>query len=125
VIRILRNQRGWGADYRFRVELESGGERRVIYSHARDSMLGLTEVYWSDDSNLVGLLVCNRISGPIFVNYNISRRELLPPEAFRPVLRAQILKHYADASRARDIFEWACSLEGTRAFQGLPPGPSQ
>ena len=68
----------------------------------------------------MGLLVCDMLSGPVFLSYDIDHRQLLPPLIFRQFLEGQIRQKYA-ATHEEDLIGWACSERGNAAYTALIP----
>lgn len=119
-LRVMRNLPSYAADYRFKVELSTTGGEIAIHSEPRESAVGLVEVYWSADGTQMGLLVCDMLSGPLFLSYDIARQRPLPPSTFRQFLEGQIREKYAAADEG-DLIGWACSERGNAAYAALIP----
>jgi hypothetical protein len=117
-IRVVRNLRGYAADYKFRVEVSTTGGVTVVYRRERQSAIGLVEAYWSQDEKQVGVLVCDMLSDPVFVSYDLARHQMLSPLTFRPALEQQIRRKYPTADR-EDPVGWACSNAGSAAYQEI------
>ena len=117
-VRVVRNLPGYGADYKFRVEVSGVRGTTVIYNEQREAAIGLVEAHWSNDSTQLGLLVCNMLSSPVLLGYDLTHGLSLPGDAFRPILEQQIRRKYANTN-SRDPVAWACSSEGNAAYRNL------
>jgi hypothetical protein len=109
-VRILRNFPGSDAEYRFRVEVHTEREERVIYREDRGSDIRLVEANWSQGGKRVGLLVCNW-QRPLILGYDIPSRRLVDPSAFRGLIEEQLRRKY-DLSGIHDVIYWACTAGG-------------
>jgi hypothetical protein len=119
-LRVMRNLPSYAADYRFKVELSTARGEIVIHSEPQESAIGLVEIYWSANGTQMGLLVCDMLSGPVFLSYDVAHRQLLPPLTFRHFLEGQIKHKYAAADQ-EDLIGWACSQRGNAAYTALIP----
>lgn len=117
-LRVMRNLPSQAADYRFKVELSTPRGEIVIHSEPHESAVGLVEIYWSVDGTQVGLLVCDMLSAPVFLSYDIAQQRPLPPSTFRQFLEGQIRQKYAAADEG-DLIGWACSERGNTAYAAL------
>ena len=45
----------------------------------------------------MGVLVCDMLSGPVFLSYDVARNQALPPTTFRPLIEGQIKRKHAAA----------------------------
>ena len=116
----MRNHRGDGGEYRFRIELLTSRGMDVIYSHDRSSAIGFVDARWSEDSASIGLLVCNDFSGPILISYDVGRRESLPASTFQTPLKEHIKREYSLGPEV-DALHWACSSSGRAAYREKNP----
>lgn len=117
-LRVMRNLPSFAADYRFKIELSNARGDIVIHSASRESAIGLVEIYWSADGTEMGLLVCDMLSGPVFLSYDILHQRALPPPTFRQFLERQIIRKYSAADKG-DLIGWACSERGNAAYTSL------
>lgn len=119
-LRGMRHLPSYAADYRFKVELSTARGEIVIHSEPQESAIGLVEIYWSANSTQMGVLVCDMLSGPVFLSYDVARNQALPPTTFRPLIEGQIKRKYAAADQ-EDLIGWACSERGNAAYKALVP----
>lgn len=107
-----------GADESLSMELIKKGRMLSIYGDAvfgdrEDRMLGVAEVYWSPDSTLVGVLVCDAPRN-VIVGYDSTRERTVPSESVAAPLRNLLTKRYGLtpetlAGFEGDAISWACS----------------
>src|SRR5262245_5943444 len=57
---IAVEEKQFFTDSRIRVALNSGHRKAIICAENRDWLVGLVEFYWSRDSDVVGIAICNR-----------------------------------------------------------------
>jgi hypothetical protein len=117
-VRVVRNLPGYAADYRFKIELSSVHGRAVIHNQNRESSIGLVEAHWSSDGSKLGLLVCDMLSGPVLLGYDVGRTQEMPVDTIKPILERQLLRKYSQADRT-DPISWACSNDGNAAYQKI------
>ena len=117
----MRNLPSQGGNYAFRVEIQAGQNNQVIYTQNRESLLGLTEIHWTEDSGEVELLVCNQYAGPVVLAYGLKTHRLLDPSRARLHLDRQLMRKYSlrDRSDVKDILRWACSADGLVAYRRI------
>jgi len=127
-----------GADASIAIRLRRGGKAISVYSDNADRMPKFAEVYWSGDSSVLGVLVCDAASAekPIIMNYDLLADRHMPPERVMPALRKVLTLRYdlnlgALAEFNRDPITWACSqfsdsakrfsdqLDGSRGLSGV------
>jgi hypothetical protein len=103
-------------DSRIRIIYARGGEERIIYNDNRDWLPGLVEFYWPKDSEIAGLVLCNRGAGALVLAVNTSSMKLVDRATVKDKLAEQIRAKYSVPAQ-RDPLSWACDNEGTFAFR--------
>ena len=115
---VIKKDSAGAASYTFDVFVFVNKSRKVIFQKATDSAIGLVEVHWPTDGKSVGILICDMLSGPIFISYDISESRALEPSYFKAQLTAQLLRKYKNRPISDgDVVPWACSIEGRSAYK--------
>jgi hypothetical protein len=105
-----------GADASLSMELVKGDRMISIYADRDDRVPGLTEVYWSSDSRVIGVLVCDPASQNVIMSYDSKREQPVPPASVTELIRKLLAKRYAltpetVADFKSDPIVWACSQQ--------------
>jgi hypothetical protein len=117
-VRVMRNLKDQPADYKFRIEVSSDKGTRIVFKDDLESSLGLIEAHWSAGGEQMGLLVCNLIGPPVWVNYDVAHDQMLSPMAMQPIIVKQLKLKYSLAD-GTDAISWACSKQGMSAYREL------
>lgn len=117
-VRILKRPPITTGSYLVHIELNDGHRREIIYRHDVDSFITLVEVLWNSDRRTLSILACNSNSDTIIMGYDLQNRVILPSGTYEDALKEQIRIKYSLSAQVNPI-SWACSDEGTRAYQRL------
>jgi hypothetical protein len=103
-----------GADASLSMELIKGHRMISIYADRGDRVPGLTEVYWSLDSRVIGVLVCDPASQNVIVGYDSKREQPVSPVSVTEPVRKLLTNRYGLTTEALADFKsdpivWACS----------------
>ena len=113
-IAIMRNRPVQTPGYRYRVELQGEGVRRTLLRGNGPASIGLVEVNWSPDENVVRLFFCHG-SAPVAAGFDFRLIRTLGPGEVLPVLSSQIARRYG-RPQGPAVIPWACSAEGNNAY---------
>lgn len=111
------------ADSSLRVVLKDQRGTVRLHSDDRDGWPGLTEVYWSSDAKVVGVLVCEPLHGDLVLGYDRARGQPIASAEARLGLMKNIRGRYQLSPRDLkphndDPLAWACNAEeASRLFQ--------
>jgi len=86
----------WAAPQRLKILVEGGGRRIVLHKDsASDIDVCFAEIYWSENSQQVGVLVRNCYGrSPLIVGYDISSNSSVPRPAIEGGIRKRIRQDY-------------------------------
>jgi len=113
-ISIMRNRPSRSAGYRYRVELRGEGVHTTLLRGAGSASIGLVEVNWSRDGNVVRLFFCDGAT-PVAAGFDFHSVRTLGPDEVLPVLAPQIQRQYGIPPGAA-VIPWACSAAGKSAY---------
>jgi len=113
-IAIMRNRPAQTPGYRYRVELWGKGVRRTLLRGNGPGTIGLVEVNWSADGNIVRLFFCDG-STPVAAGFDFQLVRTLGPGEVLPVVTPQIARRYG-RPQSLAVIPWACSAEGNNAY---------
>jgi hypothetical protein len=96
------------------------GPERTVYTETRDRVPGVVEVYWSPDSKIVGVFVCDPVANNLTFAYDVASNQPLPVNKVVDAVRANVRRRYslaeADLTKhGNDPLNWACNAD--RALQ--------
>jgi hypothetical protein len=113
-IAIMRNRPSQSAGYRYRVELRGAGVHTTLLRGERPGSIGLVEVNWSPDGNVVRLFFCDG-AAPVAAGFDLHSVRTLGPDEVLPVVSPQIQRRYGIPESAL-VIPWACSAAGKSAY---------
>src|SRR5215469_8244880 len=120
-VRILQPwpANSWG----FKIELETGGNRAVVYERRKESIIYFMHVCWSRDSNSFAVLAAGFTQ--IQFAYDLRQRKEIPFQIMKDAMASSIRTTYRldkdEAGTPIDPFEWAWSHKGSAGFTQLHP----
>jgi hypothetical protein len=115
--RLIVQEKWFVHEGRVYVTLERDSTSINLYDRPGDWMLGLVQVYWSPDSKFLGLLACNQMGTNLLVAYDLLNRRPMSDKVFLPEIRERLIRKYRLDPKNADPIEWACSENGTDAFE--------
>lgn len=114
--RLIVNERLHGADASITMTLAIANRNTSIYSDNQDRSPGLVEVYWSEESRHIGVLVCDAYSaeGHILFAYDSELKRAEPIANVIDAIRKSLVTRYGLSPATLDSFHqdaiaWACS----------------
>jgi hypothetical protein len=98
-----------GPDCIIRVSSKHGPTEAILFNEGMDRLPTAALVAWSDDSAVVGIVVCDKVAGNLMAGFEPDRGARIPWEAAKPVVSAWVQRHYRPRG---DPIDWVCSVEG-------------
>lgn len=120
-ISIMRNRPEQTAGFRYRVELRGKEVRRTLLRGNAPGSIGLVEVNWSPDGNVVRLFFCDG-GEPVAAGFDFQLVRTLGPDEVLPVVAPQIAMRYG-IPPGGDVIPWACSAAGKNAYTKSKTAP--
>ena len=107
---------------RLLIEIRHDAKSKIVYNPPKEFVLTFAEVYWSPDSNIVGVLArTDYTRQPIIVGYNVAEGVPVAASKVETPLRRVIRQNYPSIFRFNqpdsvDPIEWTQERKATQAF---------
>jgi hypothetical protein len=116
VTHVKFSEKEFFSDSRIKIELISKSGTQLIYSDDADWHLGITEVFWSSDSQVVSVIACNAVGGTVALRHDIRSKSSRSDAQVRSDIGNLILRRYhpenSELKRNQgDPIRWVCAHE--------------